>query len=51
MKELAFWTRIYLKMQENETKEQAEHRMMDALETAGLDYLDPNDECFEVIDV
>ena len=51
MKELAFWTRIYLKMEDNETKEQAEQRMMNTLEAAGLDYLDPNDECFEVIDI
>lgn len=51
MKELAFWTRIYLKMEEGETKEQAEERMINALEDAGLDYLDPQDEQFEVINI
>lgn len=51
MKELAFWTRIYLKMEDNETKEQAEERMINALEDAGLDYLDAQDEHFEVVDV
>lgn len=51
MKELAFWTRIYLKMEDKETKEQAIKRLLDTLEKAGVDYLDPQDEQFEVIDV
>lgn len=50
MRELAFWTRIYMTMTDNETKEEAEHRMLTALEDAGLDYLDPIDENFEIID-
>lgn len=50
MKELAFWTRIYMKMEDGETQEQAEQRMLNALENAGLDYLDPQDEQFEIID-
>lgn len=50
MKELAFWTRIYLKMKDGETQAEAEQRMLDAIEGAGLDWLDANDEMFEVLD-